>query len=168
MKRYGIELSELLNISTSHGFGIECVEFMEYLVDQTVQVHCKDNLIEHNAEVIHGSHNPEKGIAYYFTSHGNQIRKQPQYKIDQVNLNYDKIPTVDEICKNKFPRVSYGGFGYMFLWFCPIHDHCYGFHLIHGGEGRKDTFSSLYKFLSEALKEVFYDFACQFNEYYLN
>ena len=38
MKRYGIELSELLNISTSHGFGIECVEFMEYLVDQTVQV----------------------------------------------------------------------------------------------------------------------------------
>ena len=85
-----------------------------------------------------------------------------------MSLSYDNIPTVDEICKKKFPRISYGRFGYMFLWFCPIHGHSYEFHLIHRGEGRKDPFSFLYKFLPEAPEEVFYAFACQFNEYCLN
>ena len=33
--------------------------------------------------------------------------------------------------------VSCGGFGHMSLWFCTVHGHSYGFHLIAGGEGRK-------------------------------
>ena len=33
--------------------------------------------------------------------------------------NYDDQPEVDEQCTKLFPSVSFGGFGYMFLWFCP-------------------------------------------------
>ena len=84
------------------------------------------------------------------------------------NTNYDDDPEVDIACSKKFPSVSFGGFGYLFLWFCPIHGHCYGFHLISGGEGRKDPFSSLFKYMEKAPKHIFYDFACQLSEYCLN
>ena len=43
-----------------------------------------------------------------------------------------------------------------------------GFHLIAGGEGRKDPFSSIFKYKPEAPKELFYDNACQLHEYCLN
>ena len=56
----------------------------------------------------------------------------------------------------------------MFIWFCPIHGHTYGFHLIDGGEGRKDPFSSLFKFKEEMPEHIFYDFACGLSEYALN
>ena len=58
--------------------------------------------------------------------------------------NYDDQPEVDEQCTKLFPSVSFGGFGYMFLRFCPIHGHTYVFHLIEGGEGQKDPFCSLF------------------------
>ena len=58
--------------------------------------------------------------------------------------------------------------GYIFLWFCPVHGHCYGFHLISGGEERKGPFSSLFKYLPNAPTDLFYDFACQLSEYCLN
>ena len=53
----------------------------------------------------------------------------------------------------------------MFLWFCPIHGHYYGFHLISGAEGRKDPFSSLYKFISTrgTSRHI-----CQYSEYCCN
>ena len=53
----------------------------------------------------------------------------------------------------------------MFLWFCPFHGQCYGFHLIPGSEGRKDVAASLYTHLNEAPKELFCDFACSLSEY---
>ena len=70
--------------------------------------------------------------------------------------NYDDVPGVEQLCK-KFPSVSYGSYGYLFLWLCPIHWHCYGFHLIAGCEGRKDPFSSLFEYLPTAPKEIFCD-----------
>ena len=167
MKEYGVELSDLLRTSNFHGFSTKCVEFLEYLIDQTVLVHSHDQILQ-QAQPINNSYNPETGMAYYFTSHGCQVRKQPVYTINQKSKNYDDVPIVDNLCKKKFPEVSYGGYGYMFLWFCPIHGHCYGFHLIFGGEGRKDPFSSLFKYLPEPPTDIFYDFACQYSEYCLN
>ena len=35
----------------------------------------------------------------------------------------DDVANKDDICEKKFPEVSYGGFGYIFLWFCPIYGH---------------------------------------------
>ena len=82
--------------------------------------------------------------------------------------NYDDPPDAHEQCSKLFPSVSFGGFGYMFLWFCPIHGHTYGFHLIEGGEGQKDPFCSLYKYMEEMPEEIFYDAACMLSEYCLN
>ena len=56
----------------------------------------------------------------------------------------------------------------MFLWFCPLHGHCYGFHIINGQEGRKDPACSLYNHLENAPDVIYYDFACGLEEYFLN
>ena len=94
----------------------------------------------------------------------------PEYRVSGriTTANYDEQPVVDGVCNKKFPRVYTAGFGYLFLWFCPIHGHAYGFHLIQGGEGCKDPFASLYKYLETPPKDAFYDFVCQLSEYCLN
>ena len=83
----------------------------------------------------------------------------PYYELDRSTgreggrrKNYDECPQVDSICTKNFPTVSFGGYGYMFLFFCPIHGHCYGFHLLSGGEGRKDPFSVMYKYMKTPQK----------------
>ena len=100
-----------------------------------------------------------------FTEHGGQIRKQPHYNIQSTWSNYDDHPIADGVCQKKYPLVSYGGYSYMLLWFCPVHGHSYGFHIISGSEGRKDPFSSLYKYKPNAPQELYYDFACQLSEF---
>ena len=107
-----------------------------------------------------------------FQSLGNQLHKMPVYKVaSKLDIcgtdGCDEEPEVDK-CQKYFPRVNYGGFGYIFLWFCLVHGHSYGFHCINGGEGRKDVFSSLYKYLEKPPEHIFYDFACQLHEYCLN
>ena len=99
----------------------------------------------------------------------------PYYEMDKSRRggrrqrkNYDNCPQVDLMCTKNFPNVSFGGYGYMFLIFCPIHGHCYGFHLISGGEGRKDAFSVMYRYMETPPEEIFYDFACGLHEYCLN
>ena len=62
----------------------------------------------------------------------------------------------------------WGGFGHLFLWFCPVHGHSYGFHLIKGGKGCKDPFSSVFKYMEKAPKHIYYDNTCQLSEYCLN
>ena len=56
----------------------------------------------------------------------------------------------------------------MFVHFCPIHGHSYGFHLINGSEGWKDAFAAQYKYKEKMSQHLFYDFACQLSEYCLN
>ena len=96
--------------------------------------------------------------------------RMPDLQVNSTSTkkNYDDNPLIDGQCNKIYPSVSYGGFGYMFIWFCPIHGHTYGFHLIDGGEGRKDPFSSLFKFKEEMPEHIFYDFACGLSEYALN
>lgn len=121
--------------------------------------------------MISHSYNPQTGIAYYFTKHGNVVRKLPKYDINNTTrqATYDDIPNVDEKCSKCYPTVrQLGGYSNLFLWFCPERGHCYGFHLIPGSEGRKDPFASLFKYLPSPPTHVFYDFACQLSEYCLN
>ena len=84
------------------------------------------------------------------------------------NPNFDDMPDVDPVCSKLFPKIARSGFGYLFLWFCPVHGHSYGFHLIAGGEGRKDPFASLYMYCAHMPKDIYDDFACQLSEYCLN
>ena len=60
-----------------------------------------------------------------------------------------------------------GGCIMMLLWFCPIHGHNHGFHIISGAEDRKDPFTSGFLYMDMAPDEVLYDFSCQLQEYCL-
>ena len=37
--------------------------------------------------------------------------------------NYDDNPLIDGQCHKIYPSVSYDEYGYIFIWFCPIHGH---------------------------------------------
>jgi len=63
------------------------------------------------------------------------------------------------------PKLQKKGVSYLFLWFCPLHGHCLGYHIIPGSEGRKDAAASLYTHLPTPPEEIFYDFACSLSEY---
>ena len=71
-------------------------------------------------------------------------------------------------CSKNFQKANRYGSCACFLFVCPKHGHCYGFHVINGAEGRKDPFSALLKYLPKAPRLLFYDFACQLSEYALN
>ena len=91
----------------------------------------------------------------------------PQYE-KNLKDKRNKEPLRDHECRKIYPTVSHGGYSYIFLWFCPIHSHSYGFHLIDGVEGPKDVFSSLLKYKEDMPQELFYNNACHLSEYCLN
>ena len=50
--------------------------------------------------------------------------------------------------------------GFICVWFCPIHGHCYGYHIIKGAECPKDAFVSCTKYMEKPPEEIYYDKAC--------
>lgn len=141
--------------------------FLLYLLDFINSVHASDPTIP-DAIPLPNTYNPASGVAYYFTPSGNQVRQIPTYSVNSSNNNFDDNPCDAERCNKQYGKVSLGGWTYLFLWFCPLHGHCYGFHIINGAEGRKDPTFSLLRYKPKAPRELFYDFACSFNEYCLN
>lgn len=169
VRRYNAEISQLLKMSRVHGCTEITAPFVDYLVRKIQDVHA-DNRPNPSAQRMAGTYNPRSGTAYYFTPSGDRVRDMPSYDISGNSRRkyYDDDPQVEEACRKLYPEVSFGGFGYLFLWFCPIHGHCYGMHLIAGSEGRKDPFASIFKYMEKAPEHIFYDFACQLSEYCLN
>ena len=168
MKNYSKEVTGLLSAAIENNAVPTVVSFLVHLVNRIENLHHSRNRPTPPVDEIPNSYDPRKGVAYYFTESGNQLRRMPGYEEVGGSKNYDDPPEVDPGCTKNYPGVSYGGFGYLFLWFCPIHGHSYGFHLIAGGEGRKDPFSSIFKYKPDAPQELFYDNACQLHEYCLN
>lgn len=114
---------------------------------------------------IVGSYNPPRdGRAYYFTPHGRQLRKMRSFPIDVEKES--SVPSTT--CTKKYPVVGKKGTSYLFLWFCPLHGHCYGYHMIPFSEGRKDPSASLYLFKENAPDIIMYDFSCKLDEYTRN
>lgn len=168
LKQYSFEMVQLINLAHTHNCRPLVEEFLLDLLDHIDTVHSQ-NKVPPPAVPIKGTYNPPGGVAYYFSETGEQVREMPHYKVgDKARPNYDDIPVVHGPCTKNYPGVSFGGFGYMFIWFCPIHGHTYGFHLIAGGEGRRDPFSSLFKYKKTMPQEIFYDFACSLSEFALN
>ena len=83
------------------------------------------------------------------------------------NTNFDDMPMVDPACSKLFPKISRSEFGYLFLWFCPVHGHSYGFHLIAGERVGKTPFH-LCTSIVHICKKTFIMTACQLSEYCLN
>lgn len=149
------------------------VNFFIYLCDFVTDVHLNDTESDPINPIPH-NYNPESGVAYYFTEHGNAIRSLPKYAKDKQDKDDDQTtfnPTKNvrgESCTKNYTKTSKQGWSHLFLFCCPIHGHCYGYHIINGSEGRKDPFSAMYKYMEEAPEEVYYDFSCSLSEYSLN
>ena len=161
------ELGEWVNAAIINSKGKSPEKYMilllKTLVEDRKQLH---SIIvqEEQPNNIKSYNPPRDGRAYYFTKEGNQLRAPRAFTIDK-----DDTKTEDEaVCKKSYPTVTKKGSTYLFLWFCPCHGHCYGFHIIPKAEGRKDAANSLYMFLKEAPTSVFYDFACSLEEYCRN
>ena len=153
----GPEVEHILVEASSSPF-LHCIcNFLIFLCQFVFRVHENDPPCA-PAIPIEGTYNPESGVCYYFTPHGNQVRHLPSYKI---NLKYKEACTKN----SKEPK---HGWGYLFLWMCSKHGHCLGFHLISGAEGRRDPFSSAVKYMEQAPKHIYYDFGCALNDYCLN
>ena len=157
LKEYTCETAHLISMAHKHDCVTLVASFITWVIDRIKLVH-QYNHIKPAPEPMEGTYYPPGGTAYYFTESGQQLRKLPKYDCDSgfnKRTNYDEANIVDRQCNKDFPSVSMGGYGYMFLWFCGQHGHCYGFHLISGGEGWKDPFCSLYKYVKDMPKDVF-------------
>ena len=152
------ELAEFLHEAKPYSYFDDCCRFVQYLCNFVLKVHENDHDTD-SASPILNSYNPESGCAYYFTEHGNKLRLLPGY-------SKDSKPKED--CRKKFIEPRSNNWSYLFLFFCPIHGHCYGYHIIDGAEGRKDPFSSIYCYMENAPAEIYYDFAFSLYEYSLN
>ncbi len=114
-----------------------------------------------------GSYNPAKyGVAFYFTPSGEKLRNIRTFDIDTEKDKPDNEATCRKFFKK--PQTFGKGNSQLFLWFCPIHGHCLGFHIMPGAEGRKDPYASLVSYREKAPKRLYYDFACQLSEYCMN
>ena len=171
LKTYCVELVQLIIFGITH----KCKQFVKVSAN-VCWMKSKEfmriiGLLQQSILCLIG-YNPSSGTAYYFTTSGAQLCQLPRYEVcaddKEKNANFDDFPEVDQAYRKMLPRMSRSGFGYLFLWFCPVHGHSYGFHLISGGEGRKDPFCSLFKYYQTMPEHIYYDFACQLSEYCLN
>ena len=168
MRQFNTQIVDLIWVGLKENCTTYMIPFFRYLIQKLESIHRNDP-IPTPVNELENSYDPRSGAAYYFSRSGNQVRQMPQYQKTLDDKKKKKvIEPQDAPCTKKYPKVSHGGYSYIMLWFCPIHGHSYGFHLIDGAEGPKDVFSSLLKFKEEMPEEVFYDNACHLHEYCLN
>ncbi|WAR14459.1 hypothetical protein MAR_004564, partial [Mya arenaria] len=175
MRKYAPELHDLIGesmLSNGNLIPDDIKLFLQYLSNRSVDVSCNDS---EEAIPQPGTYNPEKyGRAYYFNQSGLKVRDIRKFTIDEENVNkknadHDDAAHDFERCNKFFTKVNVSapGTSTLFLWFCADHGHCYGFHMTRA-EGRKDPAASLYSHLVKPPSDVFYDFACNLQEYCLN
>ena len=147
----------------------DALNLVKYIYDRIHCIHDSD-IKPDDFLPIDGTYNPPSlGRAYYFSPTGSQVRQARAFGIDckKPDASHDDAPTTSS-CSKRYPMVTRKGSTFLFLWFCPMHGHCYGCHIVDGSEGRKDPANSLYTHLTEAPEVVFYDFSCSLEEYCLN
>ena len=134
---------------------------LRYLCQATTDIH-QDHINPEAASSTGDTYNPTKfGQAYYFNKEGTQIRESRKFECDN-----SKIGTLaNEAC---YPQVAKSGSTFLFLWFCPLYEHCYRDHIVNGSEGRKYPASTLHKHLEVAPEIIYYNFSCCLEEYCMN
>ena len=62
----------------------EIADFFLFVLDEIDRIHTADeNSMPDQPENV-APYNPSNGAAYYFTSHGNQVRQTPNYQMDGI------------------------------------------------------------------------------------
>ena len=157
LRKFCPEFSNVMALHKEDGIAL-----LKYCEQRVIDIH-KDDLVP-EAPTVCSPYNPAKyGRAYYFHAHGNKIREMRKFSVDGKTSSFDDVPY--EYCSKNYPMITKKGISYLFLWFCPTHGHCYGFHIIPASEGRKDPAASLYTHLENAPDSIVYDFACSLSEY---
>ena len=139
LKKYTTECEKLLMLSSTNDTIQLVTNFIEYIMDKIQLVHSVNCAVQEPEDIPNTYYLPG-GTAYYFTESGAQVRKLPLYAVDVTSSrkkNYDDNPQVDKPCTKLYPLAALGSVCHMFLFFCPVHGHTYGFHLIGGGKGVK-------------------------------
>ena len=100
---------------------------------------------------------PLRGRALYFTEHGGKIRNTRKFTIDEEK-------DTPSTCNKKYPVVGKKGTTYLFLWFCGLHGHCYGYHMIPHAEGtffenQQNAESSIIDYYTSHLLLIYFAFA---------
>jgi len=127
------------------------------LVHQTISRRFDRTLITNSIDSVE-----RKAINVHLTSLANNVLNETVIENDQMHFIMTVNTTIPieikqlifHMCQcptiNVIERKSVASLLILilFLWFCPAHGHCYGFHVIPGSEGRKDPANSLYTFLS--------------------
>ena len=137
LKKYTTECEKLLLLSSTNDTIQLVTNFIEYIMEKIQLVQSVSCAVQ-EPEDIPNAYYPPGGTAYYFTESGAQVRKLPLHAVDVTSSrkkNYN--PQVYKPCTKRYPLAALGGFCHMFLFFCLVHGHTYGFHLIGGGKGIK-------------------------------
>ena len=151
------------------GIDADCVSLLNYLVAKVGEHNSNQHLLPAAIPITESYNPPKLGRAYYYRPDGLQIRQFRQFSIDKKSTGFGFEDDIgDGTCRKRYPLVTTKATTFLFLWFCPIHGHCYGFHIINGSEGRKDPACSLFNHLEKSPEVIYYDFACSLEEYFLN
>ena len=126
---------------------------LRYFCQATIDIHQGDIRSEAASSITDSCNPPKFGQAHYFNREGTQIRETRKFECDNAKIGDSN----HEACTKKYPQVAKRGSTFLFLWFCPLHGHCYR---DHRSEGRRDSACSLYNHLEVAPEIIYYDFAC--------
>lgn len=119
VERISFFSSEFTNVIIVTSDGITLVnavlKLLRHCTKSVIDCHSSDNPPEARF-IMEGTYNPPKlGAAYYFRSHGCQIRKFRKFPIDtdRSSQNFDEAP--DFLCTKRLPQVSKQDTSYLFL-----------------------------------------------------
>ena len=80
MKKYSKEVTALLSVAIENNAVPTVVSFLVHLVNRIENLHHSRNRPTPPVDEIPNSYDPRKGVAYYFTESGNQLRRMPGYE----------------------------------------------------------------------------------------
>lgn len=156
-------MEESLQNKSEHCFA----KFLLYLLEFMNAVHCQDE-DPSPASQIPSSQNPESGVAYYFTLHGNVVNKFPTYHI--MSSAYHNIePRLDERCTKNLARFHSGVDIYIFMVLSsPWTLFVTAFRQSKVLKGEKTPSLPYIVTWRNRQERFIYDFACSLSEYCLN
>lgn len=136
LKWFALELHKVILAVIMVNAAEDICSFVTYFVDFVEQIHSADvQFCPATQTPIHTILKIEWQIV---SAHmGIVLGQLPSYTMG-MKQNYDESPSDEQKCEKRYTKVFLGGWPHLFLWFCPIHGHCFGFHIISGPEGRKD------------------------------
>ena len=105
----GIYIVKSLELSIKHGCIPLVTEFWEYLQKKVQKLHKDNNRPAPPVARIPNIYDPSSGSAYYFSEHGEQICKMPEYRVSGriTTANYDGTTSCGWCLQQKISQSAY-------------------------------------------------------------